>query len=164
MGGVLVPSVAPGAADMKAAVAAMVYAARALRAAGAGLRGDVSVVIVIEEECTGNGALSALARGYTGDAAVIPEPFGLRALEAQVGVLWARVIVRGQGAHAERATEVQNAIVKPARVVEAVGVLEQGANRPQARHHAPDEWVGLESVRQVTRVLAATALDWCGVA
>jgi acetylornithine deacetylase len=30
--------------------------------------------------------------------------------------------------------------------------------------HAPDEWVDLESVRQVTRVLAATALDWCGVA
>jgi acetylornithine deacetylase len=30
--------------------------------------------------------------------------------------------------------------------------------------HAPDEWVDLESVRQVTRVLAAAALDWCGVA
>ena len=30
--------------------------------------------------------------------------------------------------------------------------------------HAPDEWVDLESVRQVTRVLAATAMEWCGVA
>ena len=30
--------------------------------------------------------------------------------------------------------------------------------------HAPDEWVDLESVRQVTKVLAATAMDWCGVA
>ena len=29
--------------------------------------------------------------------------------------------------------------------------------------HAPDEWVDLDSVRQVTRVLALTALDWCGV-
>jgi acetylornithine deacetylase len=48
---------------------------------------------VIEEECTGNGALSALARGHTGDAAIIPEPFGDRALEAQVGVLWARITV-----------------------------------------------------------------------
>jgi acetylornithine deacetylase len=30
--------------------------------------------------------------------------------------------------------------------------------------HAPDEWVDLESVRQVTRVLAATAAEWCGIA
>ena len=30
--------------------------------------------------------------------------------------------------------------------------------------HAPDEWVDLESVRQVTKVLALTALDWCGEA
>ena len=30
--------------------------------------------------------------------------------------------------------------------------------------HAPDEWVELDSVRQVTKVLALTALDWCGVA
>jgi acetylornithine deacetylase len=30
--------------------------------------------------------------------------------------------------------------------------------------HAPDEWVDLASVRQVTKVLAAAALDWCGVA
>jgi acetylornithine deacetylase len=52
-----------GAADMKAGVAAMVYAVRALRDAGVQLRGDVSLVTVIEEECTGNGALSALARG-----------------------------------------------------------------------------------------------------
>jgi acetylornithine deacetylase len=123
-----------GAADMKAGVAAMVYAVRALRETGVGLRGDLSLVTVIEEECTGNGALSALARGYTADAAVIPEPFGQRALEAQVGVMWARVTVRGQGAHAERATEVQNAIVKAARVVEAVVELEEAANRADVRH------------------------------
>jgi acetylornithine deacetylase len=123
-----------GAADMKAGAAAMIYAVRALREAGAGLRGELSLVTVIEEECTGNGALSALARGYTADAAVIPEPFGLRALEAQVGVLWARVTVRGQGAHAERATEVVNAVVKAARVIEAIGELEAAANRPELRH------------------------------
>jgi len=123
-----------GAADMKAGVAAMLYAARALQDAGVGLRGDLSLVTVIEEECTGNGALSALDRGYTADAAVIPEPFGQRALEAQVGVLWARVTVRGQGAHAERATEVQNAIVKAARVIEAVVAIEEAVNREELRH------------------------------
>jgi acetylornithine deacetylase len=123
-----------GAADMKAGVAAMIFAARALRDAGVELRGDLSLVTVIEEECTGNGALSALDRGYVADAAVIPEPFGHAALEAQVGVLWARVTVRGQGAHAERATEVQNAVVKAARVIQAVGEVEAAANRDELRH------------------------------
>ncbi len=32
-----------------------------------------------------------------------------------------------------------------------------------AKFHAPDEWVDLESVKDVTRVLALTAMDWCGV-
>ena len=117
-----------GAADMKAGVAAMVYAVRALVGAGARLRGPVSLVTVIEEECTGNGALAALARGYTGDAAVIPEPFGPQALVAQLGVMWARIVVRGQGAHAERADRAQNAIVKAAALVPAVRALEEEAN------------------------------------
>jgi acetylornithine deacetylase len=122
-----------GAADMKAGVAAMIFATRALRDAGIELRGDLGLVTVIEEEATGNGALAALARGYTADAALIPEPMGLKALEAQVGVLWARVRVHGQGAHAERATEAQNAIVKAVRVVQAIGELEERANRDEDR-------------------------------
>ncbi len=32
-----------------------------------------------------------------------------------------------------------------------------------AKLHAPDEWVDLESVKDVTRVLALAAMDWCGV-
>ncbi len=32
-----------------------------------------------------------------------------------------------------------------------------------ANLHAPDEWVDLESVREVTKVLALTIVDWCGV-
>ena len=52
-----------GTADMKGGVAAMVYAVRALREAGVELSGDVTLETVIEEECTGNGALAARARG-----------------------------------------------------------------------------------------------------
>ena len=33
-----------------------------------------------------------------------------------------------------------------------------------ANLHAPDEWVDLESVREVTKVLALSAIDWCGTA
>lgn len=117
-----------GAADMKAGVAAMFYAVRAIREAGVSLCGDLSLETVIEEECTGNGALAARERGYRGDAALIPEPFGHRALEAQVGVMWARVTVRGQGAHAERADLAHNAVVKAARLIGAVEELERRAN------------------------------------
>jgi acetylornithine deacetylase len=33
-----------------------------------------------------------------------------------------------------------------------------------ANLHAPDEWVDLESIREVTKVLALSAMDWCGTA
>jgi acetylornithine deacetylase len=122
-----------GAADMKSGVAAMIYAVRALREAGVELAGDVSLETVIEEECTGNGTLAARARGYEADAAIIPEPLGQTALEAQVGVMWARVTVRGKGAHAERASESVNAILKAYPLMSAVKELEQRVNDPKYR-------------------------------
>jgi acetylornithine deacetylase len=94
----------------------------------------VTLETVIEEECTGNGALAARARGYSADAAVIPEPFGRRLLEAQVGVMWARVTVRGKGAHAERASASVNAVLKACRLLEAVKELEERVNDPADRH------------------------------
>lgn len=123
-----------GAADMKGGVAAMIYAVRALRETGIELKGDVTLETVIEEECTGNGALAARARGYSADAAVIPEPFGDRALEAQVGVMWARVVVRGRGAHAERASASVNAVLEACRLIDAVGRLEAEVNDRARRH------------------------------
>ena len=122
-----------GAADMKSGVAAMIYAVRALRDAGVELSGDVSLETVIEEECTGNGTLAARARGYEADAAIIPEPLGQTALEAQVGVMWARVTVRGKGAHAERASESINAILKAYPLMSAVKELEERVNNPEER-------------------------------
>jgi acetylornithine deacetylase len=123
-----------GAADMKGGVAAMIYAVRALRESEIELKGNVTLETVIEEECTGHGALSARARGYSADAAVIPEPFGDRVLEAQVGVMWARVTVRGRGAHAERASASVNAILKACRLIEAARQLQAEVNDPARRH------------------------------
>lgn len=51
-----------GAGDMKQGVSAMVFALDAIRAAGLELTADVYLQSVTEEECTGNGALSTLAR------------------------------------------------------------------------------------------------------
>ncbi|MBM7634872.1 ArgE/DapE family deacylase [Geomicrobium sediminis] len=80
-----------GAADMKAGLAAMVFAYRAIQKAGYQPKSNVMLQFVPDEERTGNGALAALEAGYTGKAALIPEPFGLKAAYAQVGSMWFRV-------------------------------------------------------------------------
>ncbi|MCH3698167.1 M20/M25/M40 family metallo-hydrolase, partial [Campylobacter lari] len=63
-----------GAADMKAGLAANLYAYDAVRAAGYEPAAPIYFQSVVEEECTGNGALAALLRGYQADAVIIPEP------------------------------------------------------------------------------------------
>lgn len=131
-----------GAADMKSGIAAMTYAVRALREAGASLAGDVLLDTVIEEECTGNGALMSLARGAQADAAIIPEPFGQTALVAQVGVLWARVTVRGAGAHVLGADTdaAVNAVQLSRVVIDAIEALEREVNQAADR---PEPFVAL---------------------
>lgn len=130
-----------GAADMKSGVAAMIYAVRALREAGTSLEGDLILETVIEEECTGNGALATLERGYTADAVIIPEPFAHKVLEAQVGVMWARITVRGKGAHAERASQSINAVSKACLVIQAIGELEAQVNAAGGR---PPQFKGID--------------------
>ncbi len=100
-----------GAHDMKQGVSAMVFAMDALRSAGLAPAADVYVQTVTEEECTGNGALSTLARGYRADAALIPEPTGGVVTRAHVGVLWFRLRIRGVPVHVAVAQSGSNAIM-----------------------------------------------------
>lgn len=123
-----------GTGDMKGGVAAMIYALKAVQAAGIGLRGDVLVETVLDEECGGNGTLALLAHGYRAAAAVIPEPSGLGLTRAHLGVLWCRIRVRGRAAHAGSASRAVNAVEKAYIVLQAVKALEADANHPAARH------------------------------
>ncbi|MEJ2292276.1 MAG: ArgE/DapE family deacylase [Deinococcales bacterium] len=132
-----------GAADMKSGIAAMIYALAALRRAGVELAGDVLLQTVIEEECTGNGTLAALAPlaaslagGERPAAAIIPEPFNQTLLTAQIGVLWSRITVLGAGAHALGADKAVNANEKAAFLMEGIRAMEAAANEPAARHPA----------------------------
>lgn len=142
-----------GAADMKAGVVALLGAVRALR--GAGLRGDVFVETVIEEECTGNGAAACRARGPRSDAALIPEPFDQMAMEAQLGVLWATVTVEGRAAHAERADQADNAALKALPVIEAIRALEAEVN---AQERSP--WFAAHAHPLNYNVGVVRAGDW----
>ncbi len=99
-----------GAGDMKSGLCSTLFAFDAIRRAGYRPTGDIYFQSVIEEECTGNGALACLARGYRADAALIPEPMREQLLRAQVGVIWFQVKLRGFPVHAAYATTGANAI------------------------------------------------------
>lgn len=118
-----------GAGDMKSGVAAMTYAVHAVERAGFGLKAPVTLEMVIEEECSGNGALACLEAGYDADAVLIPEPFGPTILTNQVGVLWFKVSVRGAPTHVQSATSGTNAIEKSYGIIAALRRLESDLNR-----------------------------------
>ena len=109
-----------GAGDMKQGVSAMVFALDALRDAGLEPAADVYVQSVTEEECTGNGALSTLARGYRAEAALIPEPTGGTITRAHVGVMWFRLRVRGIPVHVAVAQAGSNAILSAFHLIQAL--------------------------------------------
>jgi len=124
-----------GAGDMKSGIAAMIYAVQAVKLAGFGIQAPVTVQGVIEEECSGNGALACLAAGYDADAGLIPEPFGPTILTHQVGVLWFKVTVRGAARHVLSASSGINAIETCFPIIAALRALEVELNdspRPEA--------------------------------
>lgn len=118
-----------GAGDMKAGIVAGLYALDAIRRAGYEPAATVHFQTVIEEESTGNGALSTLQRGYRADAALIPEPSGCRLTRASVGVLWFKLKVRGHPTHVAYAEQGHNAIEAAYDLMKALRGLEARWNQ-----------------------------------
>ena len=129
-----------GAGDMKAGVAAMTMAVHAVREAGIAIDYPLTLQAVIEEECTGNGALACLHQGYDGDFVLIPEPFGAQIYTAQVGVLWFRMRIDGVPAHVLDTGAGKNAIEALQSYLPAFKQLEEEINalpRPAEYAHHP---------------------------
>ncbi|MBZ0135432.1 MAG: ArgE/DapE family deacylase [Planctomycetes bacterium] len=120
-----------GAGDMKGGTISYLWALHVLRDLGYAPAGKVICQSVVEEECTGNGALSLLEKGYRADAAIIPEPFNESITSAQVGVLWFRVRVLGMTTHVLGASRGVNAIEKSWPIIQALRDLEEEVNRPE---------------------------------
>ena len=95
---------------MKAGLAANLFALDAIASLGLQPAAPVFVQSVTEEECTGNGALAALVRGYQADAAIITEPVGESLVRTNVGVIWFQVHVTGHPVHVASASSGANAI------------------------------------------------------
>ncbi len=122
-----------GAADMKAGLVAYTMAFRALKRLGFEPAAPVYLQSVIEEECTGNGALACLVEGYTADAALIPEPGGC-VMTSQMGVMWLTLDVYGLPVHAAYAHTGVAAIEFANYLVRKLRELETTWNLPEARH------------------------------
>lgn len=123
-----------GAGDMKAGLASNLFALDALRHCGLVPAADVFLQSVVEEECTGNGALACLQRGYRAEAALIPEPFGEQLVTAQVGVLWFQVHLKGMPTHVAYAGSGANAIEAAMPLIAALHEMEARWNADQAKH------------------------------
>jgi acetylornithine deacetylase len=117
-----------GAGDMKAGIAAMLGAVRGLQRLGLKPRARVELQSVVEEECTGNGALAVALAGPLPDGAVFVEPFGNGVTIAQVGVLWFHLVAHGAPAHVGDAPEGVNAIEAIVGVLPALKELERQLN------------------------------------
>lgn len=123
-----------GGGDMKAGLASNLFALDALRACGLAPAGDVFFQSVVEEECTGNGALACLARGYKADAALIPEPFSEHLVTAQLGVIWFQVHLKGLPTHVAYAGSGANAIEAAFPLITALHDMEHRWNAAENRH------------------------------
>ncbi|WP_435108566.1 ArgE/DapE family deacylase [Nocardiopsis synnemataformans] len=123
-----------GSGDMKAGLAANLFAYDAVRAAGFSPAGRIHFQSVAEEECTGNGALATVQRGYTADAVLIPEPEEDMLVRANVGVIWFTVRVAGHPTHPREMASGFNAIDAAHHVMGRLRVLEQRWNDEKGSH------------------------------
>src|ERR1043165_9069592 len=132
-----------GWGDMKAVLILNHYALLALKRIGWRPAADVYMQSVVEEECTGNGALACLPRCYRADAALIPEPSSHVLTVAQVGVMWFQVKVTGHPVHVYKADAGSNAIESAYRLILALRELEKKWNAAKkddkhfCDHHTP---------------------------
>lgn len=123
-----------GTGDMQSGVAAMIYAVHAITHAGFKIKSPLTIHTVVEEECSGNGALACLQHGYDGDFVLIPEPFGPQIYAGQLGVLWFKLDVYGTPVHVLDTSAGENAIEKMMSLIPYLKELEAELN---AKHRRP---------------------------
>ena len=109
-----------GAYDMKGAVAAILVAA----ARAAGLRGDVIVTAVADEELASVGTVAALER-VRADAAIVVEPTELQLAVAHRGFVGFEIETEGVAAHGSRPDLGVDAIARMGPVLVALQSLDE---------------------------------------
>jgi succinyl-diaminopimelate desuccinylase len=111
-----------GVMDMKAGLAAMLFAVDAVRRTGTRLAGDLVLTAVADEVSGGHRGTGFLVREglVRADVGVVCEPTGDAVRIAHRGALWLEIEVRGRSAHGGRPWLGVNAISKLARIMRAL--------------------------------------------
>ena len=129
-----------GAGDMKGGLVAALTGIKSLADAGFRPSAPLWFNTVVEEECTGNGALATVeylkAQGIRIDAMLDPEPFGESIMSGQVGTVWCQFHLTGRPAHAMEAQKGLNPIEAAMHVWQRLKALEVRWNPPHASHAA----------------------------
>lgn len=114
-----------GAADMKAALAAMVYGAKTLIEKEVHLQGDLYLVGVVQEEpCEGLGMRVLIEEeGLAPDWVLIGEATNLQISLGQRGRIEIKVVAQGRSCHASAPHLGDNAIYTAARLIFGVEML-----------------------------------------
>lgn len=114
-----------GAADMKAALAAMVYAVKRLADTGTALNGDLYVAFVVQEEPCEGMAVRVLIEeeGLLPDFVILGEPTGLGLYRGQRGRVELQVTTHGRASHAALPQEGINAVLLAARLLFGIELL-----------------------------------------
>jgi succinyl-diaminopimelate desuccinylase len=165
-----------GACDMKAGIAAAVYAAEALRRAGLTLAGSIEISGTVDEESGGFAGVAylaaqkRLARDHV-DYVIIPEPLNVdRICIGHRGVYWFELETRGRIAHGSMPFLGVNAIDHMARVLEHVhrDLLPSLAARttampvvPPAARHATLNINGISGGQPVDGIQTPCVADVC---
>lgn len=121
-----------GSLDMKATIAAYIYAAKALKDSGTALRGRLILAFVVDEEsgaCSPYGTQYLLERGLIPKACIIGEHGSRYIRTGQRGGYRFKITVRGEAVHTgvsawERKEIGRNAIADMSRVIEALQGVE----------------------------------------
>src|SRR5216683_5135697 len=111
-----------GAFDMKGGLAAIMLAAA--EAKKRGLRGDVILTAVSDEEYASIGTSSIVKRWHA-DAAIVTEPTGLEICIAHKGFIWLKIETRGIAAHGSLPDLGVDAIVKMGKVLVGLEELDR---------------------------------------
>jgi len=113
-----------GASDMKGGLAAMLMAVHLLKGAGYKPRGDVILLLVVDEERTGLGTLACVQKGYVADAGICCETSDLQVMPACIGRMWFSIYVKGRTVGISERWKGESAISKSIKIIKAIDELE----------------------------------------
>lgn len=125
-----------GAADMKAGVAAALFAVRAIQLSGVSFRGAIRLAIVADEEGMMTGIKRFVEAGHAdgASAALVCEPEGGRVCVAQKGALRVLATAHGRMAHGAMPEAGSNPVAAIAEFLSRVKSLERDVQEEFGEH------------------------------